>query len=210
MVKIKAPLFIGALSAICLFTPISAQETFNKNTIKNLILIPLTRQSTDSTCGVAAVQSILAYYGDEIREDNLAKALGSDPKTGTDYKRVLEYAKSKGYEATAYTDMTLKQLQEFISKGQPVICALQAWSDKPASYSEDWDDGHYAIVVGYDNDRIYFMDPSTLGNYTYIPTAEFLKRWHDIDQRGEKLIHFGMVITKNKPVYNPEAVKYLE
>jgi hypothetical protein len=36
--------------------------------------------------------------------------------------------------------------------------------------------------------------PSTLGNYTCIPVEEFLDRWHDRDQRGRELIHFGIVI----------------
>ncbi len=206
----KNSLVLGALSALCLFTSISAQETLNKNSVKNLITVPLARQSTDYTCGVAALQSILGYYGDDIREDNLAKALGATSDSGTDYTQFVEYAKSKGYEVGVYKDMTLNQLQEFITKGQPVICAIQAWSDKPTNYSDDWEDGHYVIAIGYDNDRIYFMDPSTLGNYTYIPIPEFLNRWHDSDQRNNKLIHFGIVITKNKPVYHPDDVKYIQ
>lgn len=195
--------------ALCFVSAIFADETLDKNRVKNLIPVPLSRQSTDYTCGVSVMQSILAYYGDEIREDNLAKALGTTADSGTDYLRSLEYAKSRGYEAAAYKDMTLSQLQEFISKGQPVICVIQAWSDKPVNYSTDWEDGHYVIAVGYDKDQIYFMDPSTLGNYTYIPTQEFLSRWHDVDQRGAKLVHFGIVISKNKPLYHPDDIKYL-
>lgn len=206
----KSCIVPGALSVLCLFTSISARETLDKNTVKNLIPVPITRQSTDYTCGVSVMQSVLGYYGDDIREDNLAKALGAKPDSGTDYMHSVEYAKLKGYEVAVYKDMTLNQLQEFITKGQPVICAIQAWSEKPANYKEDWEDGHYVIAIGYDKDRIYFMDPSTLGNYTYIPIPEFLNRWHDVDQRGNKLIHFGIVITKNKPVYHPEDIKYLQ
>lgn len=205
----KRTFALGVLSVLCLITAISAQETLNKESVKNLIPVPLTRQSTDYTCGVAVLQSVLAYYGDDIREDNLAKALGAKPDSGTDYMHSVEYAKSKGYDVGVYKNMTLDQLQAFIAKGQPVICAIQAWSDKPVNYGEDWEDGHYVIAVGYDKDRIYLMDPSTLGNYTYIPIPEFLNRWHDVDQRGSKLIHFGIVITKNKSVYNPEDIKYL-
>jgi predicted double-glycine peptidase len=206
----KNSFVITILSAVCLFTSIFAQEILNKNEITNLISVPLTRQSTDYTCGVAVMQSILGYYGDDVREDKLAKALGADTKNGTDYKNSVTYAKSKGYEVTIYNDMTLEQLQECISKGQPVICAIQAWSEKPSDYKKDWEDGHYVIAVGYDKERIYFMDPATLGNYTYIPIPEFLDRWHDVDQRGDKLIHFGMVITKTEPAYHSEDVKYLE
>lgn len=210
MFPYKGPIVIGALSVLCLCASISAQEILEKSRVENLIPVPLARQSSDYTCGVSVVQSILAYYGDEIREDNLAKALGTTSESGTDYKKSIEYAKSKGYEVVVYNNMTLEQLQECISKGQPVICAIQAWSDKPTNYDKDWEDGHYVIAVGYDKTHIYFMDPSTLGNYTYIPTPEFLQRWHDIDQRGIKLDHFGIVMTKNKPVYHPENIKYLQ
>lgn len=206
----KKLILLGALSASFLCTPMAAQETVDKSKVKNLIHVPLVRQSTDYTCGAAAVQSVLAYYGDDIREDNLAKSLSSQSETGTDYQHIVDFAKSKGYDVAVYKEMTIEQLQKLISTGKPVICLIQAWSDKPENYSEDWDDGHYVVAAGYDDDRIYLMDPSTLGNYTYIPTQEFLKRWHDVDQRGVKLVHFGIVISKNRPVYNPESIKYLE
>lgn len=185
-------------------------STQNLSSVKNLIRVPLTRQSTDYTCGVAAVQSVMAYYGYDIREDNLAKALKVSSESGTDYNNIESYAKSQGFSVVIQKEMNLDALKEFIKKGKPVICAIQAWSDNPGNYKDDWDDGHYVVAIGYDSDRIYFMDPSTLGNYTYIPTEEFLKRWHDIDQRGIKLIHFGIVISKDKPEYTPNIIKYLE
>lgn len=200
---------ILGISLLFLFTSISAAESLDKNKIKNLIRVPMTRQSTDYTCGVAALQSVLAYYGDEIREDHLAKLLGTNPKNGTDYRRFVEYAKSKGYKVAVYKDMTLEQLEALIRKGQPVICAIQAWSADALNYNEDWKDGHYVIAIGYDKERIYFMDPSTLGHYTYIPIRQFLQRWHDEDQQVHKLIHFGIVIVKNKHVYDPDVIKYL-
>jgi len=48
--------------------------------IQNLIRIPLTRQAADYTCGVAALQSILYYYGQEFLEDDLMEKLGPTPE----------------------------------------------------------------------------------------------------------------------------------
>lgn len=89
----------------------------------------MTRQSTDYTCGVAALQSILVYYGDEIREDNLAKSLGVSATFGIDYQHIVDYSKSKGYNVTIYKNMTLENLEQLIAKGSPIICAIQAWSE---------------------------------------------------------------------------------
>lgn len=49
------------------------------------------------------------------------------------------------------------------------------------------------------------MDPSTLGNFAYVPRDEFVERWHDIDQRSTKVIHLGLVIFKNEVKYNPNV-----
>jgi len=54
------------------------------------------------------------------------------------------------------------------------------------------------------------MDASTFGHYTFIPISEFLDRWHDKDDQ-EKLIHFGMVITRESAtIYSPDVIRRLE
>ena len=175
----------------------------------NLIKIPMTRQSTDYTCGVAALQSVLMYFGDEYREDVLSKDLKADPEQGTAYKEIVRLAQSKGYKVDVFKNMTIDNLKRLIDSGKPVICLIQAWPEHKVEYETDWDDGHYAVAIGYDEKNVFFMDPSTLGNYTFIPIEEFLKRWHDTDSR-EKLEHFGMVVDKLAPTYDADAILKLE
>jgi len=87
---------------------------------------------------------------------------------------------------------------------------IQAWQDEPRDYRADWADGHRVVAVGYDGDNMYFMDPSTPGQYTFIPIPEFLSRWRDTDMDGvAKLQHFGMCITKPKPGYHPDEIARL-
>ena len=47
-------------------------------------------------------------------------------------------------------------------------------------YATDWSDGHYAVLIGYDNANLFFMDPSTSGKYAFIPREELAERWHDV------------------------------
>jgi predicted double-glycine peptidase len=176
----------------------------------NLIKIPMTRQATDYTCGVAALQSVLMYFGDEFMESELAKALKSNTKIGTAYEEMVRFSESKGYNVQVFKNMKIEDLKTWIDAGKPVIVLLQAWAERKIDYATAWDDGHYAVAVGYDDNNIYFMDPSTLGNYTFVPTKEFLVRWHDTDSKV-KLHHFGMVVQKKaKRSYYSEAIKKME
>ena len=174
-----------------------------------LVHLPLCRQATNYTCGVAALQSILYYYGEEWREDKLTAELKSDPNNGTKYTNIAHFAHSRGFTVAVYTGMSLDYLRHILHEKKPVIVLIQAWSDIPINYKSSWIDGHYVVAIGYDDNNIYFMDPSTMGNYTSIPIKEFLDRWHDIDGQTP-LNHFGMVISKGKPQYNPNSILHIK
>ena len=161
----------------------------------NLIRVPLARQATDYTCGVAALQSVLGYFGEEVREDALAKQLHSNSKDGTGFAEIVKFARKHGYTVTTTTAMTIDALKKQLDARHPVIMLIQAWPERKVNYKTDWDDGHYVVAVGYDRSNLFFMDPSTLGNYTFIPERELLDRWHDTDSKM-KLQHFGMIISK--------------
>lgn len=203
-----------SISIYCSCSGSSAVEQAEKDRVArlpaNIIKIPMTRQATNYTCGVAALQSVLMFYGDEFLESDLAKLLKANPKEGTAYAEMKRFSESKGYSVQVYKDMKVSDLKKLLDAGKPVICLIQAWPERKVNYKTDWDDGHYVVAIGYDDGNVYFMDPSTLGNYTYIPTDEFLVRWHDTDSKV-KLHHFGMVVQKKaKRAYHADGVKKLE
>ena len=187
-----------------------ANEWHSARRVANLIPVPLTYQAYDYTCGVEALQSILYYYGKDFRHDELAKVLEPDPTNGTNYKRMVEFVRSLGFRVDVRTSMSFEDLKKLIDDRKPTIVLIQAWPDSPVQWSESWNEGHYAVAIGYDEKHIYFMDPSTLGHYTFIPIPEFLDRWHDTDGQV-KLIQFGMVIThEGSTIYNPDIIKRLD
>ena len=179
----------------------------NKTTsdIPNLIRVPLVRQYTDFTCGAESLQSILGYYGQDYRGNKLAKALRTSPKDGTYNQDIVRVAVSNGYRAEKIEGMTFEQLKAFIDARTPVILAIQAWSTPPVDWARTWEDGHYVVAIGYDSANFYFMDPSTIGNYTYIPADELLARWHD-KERKKKLVHLGIAIGGKAPAYDPKRI----
>lgn len=175
---------------------------------KELIQVPLTRQATDYTCGTAALQSMLGFYGEDQNESELAKILKTNEQDGTDYNEIVTVAKKKGYTVKVYKNMTLLDLKRILDKKTPVLCLIQAWAEQKVDYKNDWKDGHYVVAIGYDKHKIYFMDPSTLGNYTFIKNKDFLNRWHDKNS-NEELNHFGLTITKKQHLYKPDTIKFM-
>ncbi|MBA2544958.1 MAG: C39 family peptidase [Deltaproteobacteria bacterium] len=176
------------------------------NSVQHFLRTPLVRQATEYTCGVASLLSVLGYYGvPDINEGDLATKLGSDPDGGTNYREIVEYARSVGLTVTTKTNMTIAELTARIDQKHPVMLALQAWVDDPATvdWTETFENGHYVVATGYDAENIYFMDPYMRGTYTFIPRAQLEQRWHDGDGEGP-LEHFGILFSGRQPAYDPE------
>ncbi len=206
MKKIIGLSTIVALIALSLVTASCGRATPEADSQKHLLDYPLVRQSTDYTCGVAGLMSVLRYYGFQVREDTLASELGTDQELGTDYRRIIEAARARGIQADPQAEMSPDVLETHIDGRQPVMCCIQAWGD-PADYTGD-DNGHWVVAIGYDDENLYFMDPSTLGNVTFITRDELVERWHDSTADAE-LIRFG-IIFDGQPDYNPDATFKLE
>jgi hypothetical protein len=130
--------------------------------------------------------SIYNYWtGVDIREDRLATRLGASAGAGTSHQRISRFFKEENFTVHTHKHMTIAQLRGFVDRGRPVLVALQAWTEAELHpsrtfWENDWEDGHYSVVIGMDSDNVFLMDPSTLGFYTFIPVDEFSARWHDI------------------------------
>jgi predicted double-glycine peptidase len=155
----------------------------------NALAVPLVRQETNYSCGDAVVLALLRYWKQDqyaaTKESALYAPLETTAEDGTDPHPMGAYLSSLGLGAD-YRDgveTTLRDLESAIDRHEPPIVNLQAWRDEQtnkADWATDWDDGHYVVLVGYDSARWYFMDPSTDGEYAFMPKAELEDRWHDV------------------------------
>jgi len=144
--------------------------------------IPDVRQSTGHTCGAAALQAVLAYWGFDEREDRLAARLRSTPEAGTHPLDIIRVAREFGLAAELREGLEIADLERALAEGTTVIVDLQAWRESAAvPWTETWDDGHYMVLLGLDATDMYFEDPSLLGVRGKIPRAEFVDRWHDYE-----------------------------
>lgn len=174
---------------------------------KILYDVPLVEQTTNWTCGAAAMQAVLAYYGLSFSEADLALQMGSTPKEGTDHNRMAQFARDRGIGAVVKSNLTLKDLAESIEKGNPPLIEAQAYSDdKTKPYKEMWNSGHYLVVIGLDDKYVYFIDSSAGMKRAFLPIEEFLERWHDLGEKNVKLEHTAILFTGTpKPVPVPRG-----
>lgn len=175
-----------------------------------MISIPFGIQTFDFDCGAKALQLVMAYYGVEKREDALIKDLKSD-KDGTSIKNMVGVAKENGFEVIARSGVSLETVKQYVEKDIPVIVLLQAWAERYMTLEDwktDYDDGHYAIVIGYKDNIVIFEDPSSFRR-TWLTEEEFIARWHDMNPRtGEKYDQFAMVLLGKEPV--KKAVEHMD
>jgi len=87
------------------------------------------RQTFEYDCGAKALQTVMAYYGIDIREDELIAELGTG-KDGTRVDKMVSVAIAKGFSVQAKEYWSIKELKNRIHEGNPVIVLLQAWSDR--------------------------------------------------------------------------------
>ncbi len=171
--------------------------------------VPPAMQFTNYTCGAAAMQSVLAYYGHSFTEEKLAKEMGSDPQNGTNHVEMAEYARKLGIKAEIKSNLKIEDLKPYLQRDQPVIVEAQAWGTVDGiavpnfDYTNAWDQGHYMVVIGLDDQNIYFMDPSASGSRALLSLQEFLPRWHDLDWNSQQL-HQTAILFDGKP--NPVAL----
>ena len=166
-----------------------------------MIDLPAGIQTFDYDCGAKALQLVMAYYGVEVRESQLLKELKTT-KNGTSVKNMIAVAEKKGFQVIANCGVSLDTVKQYVDQKHPVIVLIQAWANRYMTiedWREDYDDGHYVVVIGYEGSVIVFEDPSSFRR-TWLTTEEFLFRWHDIDTKTrEKLDHFAMVLLGKQP-----------
>jgi predicted double-glycine peptidase len=173
---------------------------------------PSGRQTFDFDCGAKALQLVMTYYGMDVSEGELWKQLEVSSQ-GTPLKNMITVAEKYGFNVSARCGFTLKEIREYVDRGVPVIVLVQAWVRKPMTleeWREDYDDGHYAIVIGHYNTIIVFEDPASYRK-TWMTDKEFMARWHDRDPAtNTRLEHFAMVLLGKEPAPQHRMMEHMD
>jgi uncharacterized protein len=215
MLKILLFIIVFTISISSVFGEcLNKEKLIDRNPSDILFHVPDTRQSANYSCGATAFQAVLCYWGIDIEENELIDLLNTSTDYGTDEMDIVRVAKQMGLEAELKDNLTLMDLEESINKGVPVIVDCQSWKSSiysNVSWSDDWYDGHYMVVIGIDENNIYLEDPYTLGSRGFIPRKEFLERWHNpggtAPLYNEKQYHLGIFIRGDRPSPSRQFVR---
>jgi len=166
-------------------------------------LLKQTRQLTEYSCGASALQSVASHWGLEIGEEDLMKLLGTNAEVGTFPEDLARGARALGLHAEWRENATLDEVAGSTSMGHPVIALAQLWrseKDTPASAADEWDCGHYIVVLSVDRSFVYFQDPYISMGKGFVPRAVFEEHWHQIMggaalARSPRLVHVAIFVS---------------
>lgn len=130
-------------------------------------------QTTDFTCGPAALATLLTYYyGTPVSEQSFTERaiadMASRGKEVTEGLTLLslktalsaEQIQSAGYK------LNIEQLRKVMEAGLPVVANVQ------------YPKGHYYLILGLDDQNVLLADPSW--GVRSQPIANFLNAWNGV------------------------------
>jgi uncharacterized protein len=174
--------------------------------VERFRLLSRTRQCTEFSCGASALQMVLGYWGRDVAETELMKLLRTTPEAGTYPEDIVRGAQALGFEARVKDNLKLGEVAKFTADGKPMIALAQVWRSESGpvkAVAEEWDNGHYIVVLGVDSSYVYFQDPYIRMSKAFVPRKTFEDHWHHVMggnlKRNPKLVHLGIFIRGDKP-----------
>jgi uncharacterized protein len=174
--------------------------------VERFRLLKRTRQCTEYSCGASALQMVLSYWGRDVAETELMKLLKTTPEAGTYPEDIVSGAQALGFDARVKENLKLGEVAKFTADGKPMIALAQVWRSQSGavrSVADEWDNGHYIVVLGVDASYVYFQDPYIRMSKAFVPRKTFEDHWHHVMggdlKRNPKLSHLGIFIHGDKP-----------
>ena len=157
------------------------------------VRVPNSPQSTDYTCGPAALRGALSAFGIGAQEDDLAALAETSANGGTSIEDLAVAARQYGCECEIAYNMTVDQLASHLKNGVVVVTCVQAWKHEVDGDYSDYEASHWVVPCAVTDKSVLVMDPTLEASKGLIPIDEFEERWHGIDM-GKEINGLGLVI----------------
>lgn len=158
------------------------------------IPVPIVAQTTDFSCGAAALLAVLTYWlGKENvprDEKGLWAYLGTNPTQGTNPDAVAGVAGALGLETAIREGVHGADLPAIAATGATAILALRMEDN------EDPHEGHWIVLVGATPDDAIAMDPLSPTAYVHIPLDDLDERMRGLSFDGLATPGIAVVIKR--------------
>lgn len=122
-------------------------------------LAPLYKQSSQNTCGAAAISYLLTRLGDTVFEQHVIESIPEPSTSGYSFDDLARFVKMRGFRAEGVESSS----DQLPSLGQtPVLAHLSR--------------GHFVVVHSRTDRWVTLFDPA-FGDILRVPEARFSKEW---------------------------------
>ncbi|HWS86394.1 MAG TPA: cysteine peptidase family C39 domain-containing protein [Pyrinomonadaceae bacterium] len=190
--------FAAALLLACAALAALAQDARRPTPRK-----PVIRQTSQATCGPAALATLLTFYLDDpVTEAELVAQIGKDGKTMTNLDELVKACKARGHKAEGYClgekkedkdKRTLCRLTDGYRVELPKLLRVVGRRGVPVLVRFKEPILHFVLAVGGVDDFVLIADPAQ--GEVAIHRSDFLRRWDG----------FALVVTPARPVKNDLA-----
>jgi uncharacterized protein YvpB len=132
------------------------------------------------SCGPSSLKIVLDYYGYKVNFKEIVKGTNPNNLSKEDvtlHEDLIGYLKKLRLKYSEKSNSKIKDIERFIQEGIPVIVDYQ---DRHFYLG-----GHFAVIIGYDDKRFRFSNPSLKRKYEWITKKDFEKNWWAEDKPGK-------------------------
>lgn len=137
---------------------------------------PIIQQLKDYDCGVAALQSVILYYGLHARYSDLHDLLATTDN-GTTPEMMKKALDSIGIKYVPISQ-DLEMIRVALEGGYPSMVLIQHDRDMYVDWEDEYKYGHWVNIIGMTKRSIVMADPGS-GKELRLISRDFVKRWHD-------------------------------
>lgn len=143
--------------------------------------IPYFRQEKNTTCGAACVRMVFAFYGKDTSELELEDACETS-WLGNTCGEIVSGINKLGFEAEEIEHVTPKYLSAQFEKEYPMIALI----DPAVLYGGLEGFGHFVVITGIEDDKIYYHDPDLDKDLTK-SASDFMRAWKKYLFKGVRI-----------------------
>lgn len=136
------------------------------------------KQEKSTTCGPACIRMVLDYNGIRLSEKELEDIFETS-WLGNTCEELASGIEKFGFLSEVVENFTLESLKETLKKGMPIIALL----DPAVLYGGLQGFGHFVIIIGLEENVIYYHDPD-MGIEFAKDVQSFFTAWEKFSSKG--------------------------